>query len=336
MTGVRDAVAAVSIDGAVAWLARKQGSHGCMLTFHRAAPAGAWAGLPNRDFYLDIGFLDRLLSALKTGGWRIVTLDTLLEQARTSGNERLVNFSVDDCYRDTAELVVPLFRKHDVPVTLFVTTGIPDGTLPMAQAGLEATLIERDRVTVNGSIVEAPTADAKRNAYRSISASWETGGADSLARHYEAFCRDNGVDAEAIHRQHGISWEMLEPMRQDLMVEIGAHTVTHPHVSQLPDGAAQAEVAGSRERLRARLNVACRHFAFPFGRAADCGDRDFAIAREAGYASASTTHKGLLAPRQDLFRLPRNTVNGSIRSVAYVQALLTGAGGVAARALGRG
>ena len=30
---------------------------------------------------------------------------------------------------------MPVFRRHNVPVTLFVTTGIPDATLPLWSAG---------------------------------------------------------------------------------------------------------------------------------------------------------------------------------------------------------
>ena len=30
------------------------------------------------------------------------------------------------------------------------------------------------------------------------------------ARRYAAFCAENGVDADALHRRHAMSWEMLE------------------------------------------------------------------------------------------------------------------------------
>ena len=100
----------------------------CLLMFHRATRPEEWPDLPNRDFYLDTSFLDRLLSHLKRTGRQIVTLDELLREHPNSVR-RLVNISVDDTYRDTHELVVPIFRRHGVPVTLFVQTGIPDGAL---------------------------------------------------------------------------------------------------------------------------------------------------------------------------------------------------------------
>src|SRR5262245_22512441 len=90
----------------------RMGIRGCMLTFPRAAPSAFCDRLPNRNFYLDLGFLDRLLSYLNRSGWRIVTIEEMLQKLADGGDRgRYVNFSVDDCYRDTYEDVVPLFRR---------------------------------------------------------------------------------------------------------------------------------------------------------------------------------------------------------------------------------
>jgi peptidoglycan/xylan/chitin deacetylase (PgdA/CDA1 family) len=289
--------------------------------------------LPNRNFYLDLGFVDRLLAYLKRTGWAVVTMDEALRRtARGDSGDRFVNFSVDDCYRDTFETVVPLFRRHGVPVALFVTTGIPDGTLPMWCAGLEDVLLNRERVIVDGATVEVATSEAKRDAYARIAAAWDN---DAPERHYAAFCADNGVDPQALHWKHAISWEMLEALRDDPLVEIGAHTVSHARISSLSGTDAFAEIDGCRKRLEERLGIAVRHFAFPYGRSGDCGPRDFDLVRQAGYASAATTRKGLVRRSHDPFRLPRNTLDGSHRHLALAELHLVGATGIAARVLGR-
>lgn len=309
------------------------GSRGCLFTFHRGAHSAAWETRPNRNFYVDLAFLDRLLAYLARTGWKVVTIeDALLRMTRAKGSDRYVNFSVDDCYRDTFEEIVPLFRRHGMPVTLFVTTGIPDGTLPLWCAGLEDTLLHRDRVVLNGEIVELPTPEARRAAYERTAAAWD--GPDAGAR-YAAFCAQNGVDAAALHRKHAISWDMLAALRHDPLVEIGSHTVTHARISSLAPAAALAELQGSRERLQSKLGVAARHFAFPYGRSGDCGGREFDLARQAGFASAATTRKGIIRKGQDPFRLPRNTLNGAHRNLTMIELHLTGVTGAAAKALGR-
>jgi peptidoglycan/xylan/chitin deacetylase (PgdA/CDA1 family) len=309
------------------------GTRGCLVTFHRAASSRVWESLPNRDFYLDLDFLDTFLSYLTERGWDVVTMEEALRRAGLGKpNDRFVNFSVDDCYRDTFEEVVPLFRRHGLPVTLFVTTGIPDATLALWAAGLEDVLLHRDRVALEDGDVDVSTAERKRAAFHSIAAAWD--GAQAAGQ-YAAFCKRNGVDIDAMHWKHAISWDMLEALRDDPLVEIGAHTVSHARISALSPADALAELQGSRERLIERLGVAARHFAFPYGRAFDCGPRDFDIARQAGFASAATTRKGLVRSGQQPFDLPRNTINGGHRSLATMELHLTGVTGAAARITGR-
>ncbi|EJW11499.1 polysaccharide deacetylase [Rhodovulum sp. PH10] len=309
------------------------GMRGCLFTFHRAAPSEVWEGLPNRDFHLDLGYLDRLLGYLTHTGWAIVTLDEAMRRtARGEPGDRFVNFSVDDCYRDTFEHVAPLFRRHRAPVTLFVTTGIPDGTLALWQAGLEDVLASRENILTGSGRLAVKTDAEKRKAFAALSAAWD---GPKAAAHYEAFCERNDVDADALHAKHAISWDMLEVLRDDPLVEIGGHTVNHRRISSLSDAEARDEIAGCRVRLQKKLGIPVRHFAFPYGRAGDCGTRDFALVREAGFSTAATTRKGLVRRDVDHFRLPRNTLVGGHRHLALAEMHLTGITGIAARMLGR-
>ena len=312
---------------------RMVGPRGCLLTFHRAATPEFWERLPNRDFYLDIEFLDRFLTHLEAQNWDVVTIDEALRRSANPGDSsRYVNFSIDDCYRDTFELIAPLFRRHNAPLTLFVTTGIPDGTASLWPIGLEDTLLQRDEVLLDGELTRLGTPEERRALYQRIATKWD---GPEAPRHYAAFCGENSVDINAMHWKHAITWEMLEALAKDPLIEIGAHTISHPRISSLSPEAALTELEGARLRLNERLGLNVEHHAFPYGRAADAGPRDFALAREAGFHSAATTRKGLVRGGQDQFSLPRNTINGSHRSVAAMEMHLLGLTGIAARIAGR-
>jgi len=312
---------------------RMLGPRGCLFTFHRAARSAEWDRLPNRDFYIDIEFLDRFLTHLKAQEWEVVTIAEAMRRAGSTDNHsRYVNFSIDDCYRDSFELVAPVFRRHNVPLTLFVTTGIPDGTMLLWSIGLEDALATRDHIVLDNQVIRLSSAEGRRAAFQRIASRWDGPDAE---RHYAAFCAANGIDMETMHWKHAISWEMLEVLARDPLIEIGAHTINHPRISRLSPEAALAELAGSRARLNDRLNVNVQHFAFPYGRSADCGPRDFAIARRAGFLSAATTRKGLVRGGQDRFSLPRNTINGGHRSLGAMEMHLMGLTGAAARIAGR-
>lgn len=315
------------------------GSRACFLTFHRVATPASWASLPDRGFYLALDVLDTTLARLRRGGWQGATVDEILRRQRAGDRGRFVNISIDDTYRDTWEQALPVFREHGMPVTLFVTSGIPDRTCTLWSVGLETVIAEQDEIALDGAerrIATARSWQEKHDLFVKIRESWERG--DPSAE-YDRFCRANGYDPGALHERHMMDWDHLAALSRDPLVEIGAHTITHPRVSSLDATAALRELAGSRSRLEERLGRPVRHFAFPYGRRADCGPRDFALAKAAGYASAATTRKGVAWTKHgreaDPYRLPRNTLNGEHRSALALQAHLTGLSGVAATVTGR-
>jgi peptidoglycan/xylan/chitin deacetylase (PgdA/CDA1 family) len=73
--------------------------------------------------------------------------------------------------------------------------------------------------------------------------------------------------------------------------EIGSHTVSHPMLTRLGDDELRAELADSREAVRAALEVPCRSLAYPYG---DFDERVAAAAGRAGYEAAGTLYPALV------------------------------------------
>jgi peptidoglycan/xylan/chitin deacetylase (PgdA/CDA1 family) len=82
--------------------------------------------------------------------------------------------------------------------------------------------------------------------------------------------------------------------------EIGSHTRTHPHLTQLDDASLRAELEGSREACRAGVGRACDTIAYPYG---DVDARVVDFTRDAGYVAGATLSHRLagLGP----YRVPR-------------------------------
>lgn len=66
--------------------------------------------------------------------------------------------------------------------------------------------------------------------------------------------------------------------------EIGAHTVTHPVLTGLPDATLADELDGSRAAVEERIDAACTSFAYPYG---DHDARVVAAVAEAGFVRAA-------------------------------------------------
>ena len=87
--------------------------------------------------------------------------------------------------------------------------------------------------------------------------------------------------------------------------EIGAHTCTHPHLTQVPLAQAREEIFASRQKLEDLFGLPVRHFCYPYG---DWNPAVRDLVAEAGYETAATTEPGVNLAGADRFTLRRFTV----------------------------
>jgi peptidoglycan/xylan/chitin deacetylase (PgdA/CDA1 family) len=91
--------------------------------------------------------------------------------------------------------------------------------------------------------------------------------------------------------------------------EIGSHTLTHPHLTELSDAAATEEIAESRKSLQRLCGDSIDHFCYPYGYFTTTIAEKI---RAAGYLSAVTTLRGLATSACDVMQLPRVSINGGM------------------------
>lgn len=84
--------------------------------------------------------------------------------------------------------------------------------------------------------------------------------------------------------------------------EIGAHTMSHPHLPALAPERARAEIFDSKRMLEDRFGREVRHFCYPYG---DYNGPVRDLVEAAGYASACTVAPGINRPGVDPFQLHR-------------------------------
>jgi peptidoglycan/xylan/chitin deacetylase (PgdA/CDA1 family) len=85
--------------------------------------------------------------------------------------------------------------------------------------------------------------------------------------------------------------------------QIGAHTLTHPHLTQLSLAQAREEIFSSRKSLEDRFQVPIEHFCYPYG---DQNSEIRALVEAAGYKTACSTIPGLNTAGTDPLRLHRH------------------------------
>jgi peptidoglycan/xylan/chitin deacetylase (PgdA/CDA1 family) len=115
---------------------------------------------------------------------------------------------------------------------------------------------------------------------------------------------------------------------------IGAHTLTHPLLSQMPPERAWTEIAESRSQLESALGREIWAFAYPFGGAGSVTPRIVAMTKQAGFEAAFMNADGGLGSSLPLQAIPRVHVNAGM-SLAEFEAHVSGFYGSLQRALRR-
>jgi peptidoglycan/xylan/chitin deacetylase (PgdA/CDA1 family) len=95
-----------------------------------------------------------------------------------------------------------------------------------------------------------------------------------------------------------MTWDELRG-HADRGVEIGSHTVSHPHLPTLSGAELRRELRDSKEEIEAELGRPCPDLAYPYG---EHDQRVRAAARVAGYEHAYALQD---VPRNDCFALRR-------------------------------
>ena len=107
----------------------------------------------------------------------------------------------------------------------------------------------------------------------------------------------------------------------DAGVTIGAHSLSHPMLSQMPNTLASDEISGSREQLQAVLGREVWALAFPFGGHDAVSVREPELAKQAGFKCAFMNVDSNI--REGNFSLPRMHISSGM-NLAEFEAQVSG------------
>jgi peptidoglycan/xylan/chitin deacetylase (PgdA/CDA1 family) len=310
------------------------GGVGLILTLHHVRPARDDAFQPNRLLEVTPEFLEGTIVALRDSGVEWVSLDEMrrrLVDADVSG--RFACLTLDDGYRDNLAFAYPILKRHAVPFAIYVATSFADGEGDLWWLALEDAVARASRieVTIGGEPLDLPCAEPaeKRQAFATLY--WRL---RALADETEM-----RASIRSLAERHGalapaarctdlcMSWSEIRELAADPLATIGAHTVNHVMLRKAGANDVRREMAESAETIERMLGRRPAHFSYPVGDPTSAGPREFAIAKELGFATAVTTRPGVLFPqhKDHLTALPRISLNGEFQRLRYVDVLASGA-----------
>lgn len=233
----------------------------------------------------------------------------------------------DDGYADNLLNAKPILRQFGIPATVFVTTGfIGANDLPywdeLSNLFLEsASLPSRLKLSVKGE-----TKIWEFSSEPPVDKSWNLLQESNIPRQdaYKVLC-DHLRSLNAAERKETMSeirtWsgktepysvakrfmthEELGLLTVDSMIEIGAHTISHPSLAALPEEEQRFEIVQGKFLLEEMSGRKVCSFAYPYGGRENFTPSTVRIIKEAGFESACSNFGGTVNAGTDRYQLPR-------------------------------
>ena len=243
--------------------------------------------------------------------------------------DRSVVVTFDDGYADNYYNAKPLLERHGIPATVFVITGYIGRSCGFWWDELDRLFLRSDALpekldlSVDGNKYHwqlDKTGDYNeeisrrrwrpgeeiRGSYRSLyEALWKLlrPMAEDERQRVLHELRGWAGAKEVVHPSHRpLSLKELVSLGQGDLVEVGAHTVTHPALPRLSPDSQRDEISGSKSQLEEILDRPVASFSYPYG---NLSQQTVGIVRKAGFSCACSTRAGAVSLSSERFQLPR-------------------------------
>jgi peptidoglycan/xylan/chitin deacetylase (PgdA/CDA1 family) len=287
---------------------------GQILMFHRVVPKRNGLRIHNhKSLEITPEHLEEVIQFFKKREYSFFSLDDLVEyKKRGRTKKKFVIFTFDDGYIDNYTFAYPIFKKHNIPFTIYVATGLPDGHAILWWYLLEDLLLEKDEIefpSPGGPMkIVCRTEKEKELAFSLMRTSFATADRQQLQTLVTHLFRHNPTKIVSTTRELSLQWDQIELMSKDPLVTIGAHTVNHFPLASLTRETSSYEILESGKIIGSKISSTIQHFCFPLG---SYGTKEIEILKDSGYRTATTIKmanifdKSLDYP----FALPRIMIN---------------------------
>jgi peptidoglycan/xylan/chitin deacetylase (PgdA/CDA1 family) len=308
---------------------------GIVFMLHHVTPEPPGTFDPNRILRVTPTFLDSVIGQVLAAGFDVLSLDDAAERLKTVSRDRrparpFACFTFDDGYKDNLVHAYPVFKRRNLPFTIYVPTDYPTGDGDLWWLALERVVREAPAMVVqmNGKLrtFQCHTAAEKDVAFHDIYWWLRSIPEDRARQVVQDLVGGIGFQSRSLCTDLIMTWDEIRLLARDPLVTIGAHTKRHYALAKLPENVVTDEIVGSVARLETELGRKIRHFSFPYGDETSCGDREYKLAADAGMITAVTTRKGMIHSHHasELTALPRVSLNGDYQDARYVKVFLNG------------
>lgn len=218
---------------------------------------------------------------------------------------RAVCVTFDDGYANNFDVALPILKMHGIPATVFVAPAFLSGGRMFNDTVIEALRrapAELDLEDIGFGRLTLPDAASRVQAIAKILPTLKYRPQHERLALSETIAERVGV---ALPSDLMMTEDQVRRLHEN-GIEVGAHTMTHPILTNLEEPMARREIVDSKARLEAIVGSPVVSFAFPNGRPGrDYQAQHVRLVQAAGFELAVSTAWGAATPTSDLFQIPR-------------------------------
>jgi peptidoglycan/xylan/chitin deacetylase (PgdA/CDA1 family) len=230
-------------------------------------------------------------------------------QNKVKPTKKFVVLTIDDGYKDNLVYGLPVIEKHQVPLSIFVTSCFPNQTANYWWYLMENHMLKSNSIEVlDGTIFSwKNTVEAQKNSskVREIVKSYSH-------QQFNDWIKNKVLDGEKLNanwqKSLALSWEDIASLAQHPLITIGGHTLNHLSLKAQDITIAEKEIRDNKEEIESYLNQKIQHFVYPYGSLKDAGQREYEILQKLGYKTGFLNHPGnVFFPKisLDFYKIPR-------------------------------
>lgn len=223
----------------------------------------------------------------------------------------------DDGYKSMYTSVFPLVKKYNIPITIFLCVDPLEKQYPLfidaliyaVDNSIEKTLDLSSFGLKNYSLKSSPLKEQairEINEYSKILCKLKK--EKLLAFIFEQLKVDI---ASPELRNKMLSWDEIKEMKR-YAVTFGAHSLSHPVLSNIPLGDAEKEIFTSKKLIEEKLDENITLFAYPYGSNKDFNIEVVKVVEQNGFSCACTLLAGDNKKGDNLFSLKRIMIINNI------------------------
>lgn len=309
------------------WLRRLHPS-AIVLCYHRVAKLDTDPQLLSvtpKNFGDQLQVLKQLYPVARLRNWRS-------DQRKLPRRRVIITF--DDGYADNFYQALPLLQEADCPATIFITAGKINDNKEFWWDDLERLILAPTQVPealclkINGvfrswnlgsSSANGQTRDEwnvlleqaktpRQTAYVDLCLLLRSVDEIERERILNELCSWANLKSAGRSSHRPLTTSELCALASNDLIDIGAHTVSHPSLAALAAPAQQLEIKRSKVILEAIISRPVHTFSYPFGGHDDYNVKTINLVRNAGFDVACANYPGSADYMKDRYQLPRFVV----------------------------